>query len=222
MSKKRTKMLAVVTALPVRLSLADQEIVPLQYFRVPERRPTGDGPWKHEPEKIGWRDATTDLPCIILRHPNGTLCGYVGVPISHPLFGFEASAIDAGIGINVHGGLNYASECQARVPEAVSICHVPASMPRHAQARYDSSHEAVWWFGFSTDHPGDFVPTRPVQSGVAGLEVYRDQHFVYREVVRLAGQLSAVADAPTPAPADETLQLPVWTPSNDGEEQDHG
>lgn len=50
-----------------------------------------DGPWQHEPDKVQWIDAGSDLDCLIVRGPSGALCGYVGVPEGHPLFGIGYS-----------------------------------------------------------------------------------------------------------------------------------
>lgn len=123
-------------ALPQSLELAGDRIVPLQYFRVKERHPKGDGPWNDEADKIGWVDEGTVLHCIILRERDGTLSGFVGVQPDHPLYDFEADAVPAGIGISVHGGLNYAKPCEANVPEQISVCHVPSNAElRRTRAR---------------------------------------------------------------------------------------
>lgn len=42
---------------------------------------------------------------IVMRGPS-SWCGYVGVPLSHPLSGFHYDAIP----VNAHGGLTFASE----------------------------------------------------------------------------------------------------------------
>lgn len=49
----------------------------------------GDGPWQLEPDKKQWEDEVTGLPCLIVRNTQvtGSLCGYVGVPQGHPLYG---------------------------------------------------------------------------------------------------------------------------------------
>lgn len=47
----------------------------------------GVGPWTDEPDKVSWVDEETGLDCMIVRNYGGALCGYVGVPETHPLFG---------------------------------------------------------------------------------------------------------------------------------------
>lgn len=45
------------------------------------------GPWDDEPDKVQWVDEVAGLDCLIVRNRGGALCGYVGVPGGHPLFG---------------------------------------------------------------------------------------------------------------------------------------
>lgn len=49
------------------------------------------GEWNDEPDKLQWQDDETDLACLIVRGPSGALCGYVGVPESHPWFSKDYS-----------------------------------------------------------------------------------------------------------------------------------
>ena len=42
--------------------------------------------WLNEPDKANWIDEATGLDCMIHRGQSGALCGYVGVPESHPSF----------------------------------------------------------------------------------------------------------------------------------------
>jgi hypothetical protein len=71
------------------------------------------GEWDNEPDKKQWLDKTTGLPCLIVRNNYGTLCGYVGVPKSHPLHGKGYQSLyDDNIDIDVHGGLTFSDGCQ--------------------------------------------------------------------------------------------------------------
>jgi len=65
------------------------------------------GPWDDEPDKMQWPDATTGLPCLVVRNGSGALCGYVGVPPGHPAHGMDYGALD----VQVHGGLTFARGC---------------------------------------------------------------------------------------------------------------
>lgn len=49
----------------------------------------GDGPWQSEPDKMQWQDEATGFACLIVRDPMGALCGYVGVPETHPAHGLS-------------------------------------------------------------------------------------------------------------------------------------
>lgn len=56
-------------------------------YRTKDKKAWGHGPWQDEPDKISWVDEATGLDCLIVRNHGGALCGYVGVPETHPLFG---------------------------------------------------------------------------------------------------------------------------------------
>tara|TARA_Y100000815_G_C13348448_1_gene503113 strand:- start:6772 stop:7470 length:699 start_codon:yes stop_codon:yes gene_type:complete len=228
MTKRHAKASTALTqAAPDRLMVASDCIEPLQYFRMRDRHPRGEGPWKGEPDKIGWVDQQTGRHCIILREPDGTLSGYAGVTPDHALFGFSADAVPSAMGISVHGGLNYGRHCEANVPEMISVCHVLSADDRRrsnaTRGRGGTSdmfeHVDLWWFGFSTDHPGDLIPSASAANRSDGIEVYRDLAYVYAEVVKLASQLSAIEDVGE-TPGDLKIVLPVkrLTHSNEGSE----
>lgn len=217
MAKKGTKDRNVVQ-IPAEENYYVGEILADAAFRVGERHPGGDGPWKMEADKIAWTDPATGMDCIIRRAPyGGYLCGYVAVPLGHPLFGFEGEAL-AALGIRPHGGVDHGAPCEELVPEPYSVCHVSErskarrrKRARAAEAATDRSHDDAWWFGFSCDKPGDLQPTRPdapasVRASKVGLRsVYRDENYVLAHVVDLAAQLHAIGhglDLPAPsAPA---------------------
>lgn len=124
----------LVNEAPVTYPVADTSITALQVYHNPDRRPSGDGPWNDEADKVAWVDAETGLGCIMLRQKNGTISGYVGVGPEHPLFGFEADAVPVGVSNAVHGGVTYGKACEvnrfARVAwgkprkERYTVCHV--------------------------------------------------------------------------------------------------
>lgn len=148
-----------------------------------DRSKWGSGPWDNEPEdKIQWRDAATGLPCLMVRGPWGSWCGYVGVYPGHPWYEVGYASAPEGhcpgcyehslsARIQVHGGLTYSDRC------AGHICHVP-----------EPGEQPVWWFGFDTSHSGDESPG----SGRARFshETYKPESYVREEVLRLASQLA--------------------------------
>jgi hypothetical protein len=79
---------------------------------------------------------------MIHRGPSGALCGYVGVPRSHPLYGKEY--VDVDTLFDVHGSLTYSAACD----EKGLICHVP-------EPGRDGD---IWWFGFDCAHHMDYAP----------------------------------------------------------------
>lgn len=120
-------------------------------YHTEDKSAWGDGPWQDEPDKIQYTDEATGLPCLVKRNRMGALCGYVGVPNGHPLFGlgFGDSQID---GLDVHGGVTYGDRCQEG-DEAHSICHVPGP----------GEPDDVWWIGFDCAHSRDVMPAFELQ-----------------------------------------------------------
>lgn len=185
------------------------------YF-IDEVRPSADGVWLGEADKVAFRDPATGYECIMMRATHGGhLCGFVGVPPEHPLYGYRKDAIPLAMDIDVHGGLNYSETCQQGptpdprwVPKggiarhSRRVCHAPPiPMVRvettHA-TDYRVQHDDAWWLGFSCDHVYDLVPGgRNRQPGYLSQEtgqVYRDDGYVLREILFLAAQLRAIQD----------------------------
>lgn len=191
-----------------------------EIFFVMGSKPREDGPWLGEADKLSWIDPATGFECILMReNPDGFLSGYVGVPVSHPLFGWEHEAVTVDIGIDVHGGLTYSQICQdgpspqrSLSREARRICHVIVG---HAPLQHASAHragEGHWWFGFSCDQVYDIVPgrqrDRPRFMAAETSAEYRDDAYVVREILILAAQLKAIEDG-QPVPAREGPPLPA-------------
>lgn len=158
----------------------------------------GPGPWQEEPDKVQWIDEATDLDCLIVRGPLGSLCGYVGVPPGHPWHGLSYSdwdgPVDVDSHVSVHGGLTYSGACDEG-PEERSICHVPAP-GRPAD---------VWWFGFDTAHLNDRMPGHEARMREVDLQptferggtwsrTYKTVDYVRRECEELARQLREAVD----------------------------
>lgn len=135
----------------------------------------------------------------------------MGVPPTHPLYGFDEGAIPPDI--DVHGGITYAKACQhgpsaARRlrAEARRICHPPDRAPKSDATVYATDyrvHRDAWWIGFTCDKVYDVVPNdldaskRFLRAEIGA--TYRDDDYVCREIEHLARQLKAIADgAPMP------------------------
>lgn len=132
-----------------------------------------DGPWKDEFDKMQYEDPETGMPCLIVRGPSGALCGYVGVPESHPCYrmGYEE------VGVDVHGGLTFSSLC---TENEHGICHIPA----------EGEPDNVWWLGYDCAHLGDLCPAYE-RIGSFGYETtYKNVDYVKGENASLARQLA--------------------------------
>jgi len=216
----------LANAAPVPYPVADTSITALQVYHNPDRRPSGDGPWNNEADKVSWIDNETGLGCIMLRQKNGTISGYVGVSPEHPLFGYEADAVPVDVSNTVHGGVTYGKACEVNRferrahgkprQERYTVCHTTRVRTvqdyRTVQTTEDEFHEDLWWLGFDTDHPGDLVPGGRYGGGRKG-DVYRDQSFVYSNCIELARKLkSLIEDGQAgDTPTREPLGLPAPT-----------
>ena len=156
----------------------------------------GKGPWNDEPDKVQWIDEATGLDCLIVRGPSGALCGYVGVPPTHPWHGGDYGRCTASPAcvnewcehtpeacLDVHGGITFSGGCNTSDPEG--ICHIPEP-GRPAD---------VHWYGWDAAHASDLtffdmgIPGMPSR-GDRG--TYRDIAYATAECTRLASQLAAV------------------------------
>jgi hypothetical protein len=194
---------------PSEYPIACTSVLALQIYHNPERKPDCEGPWSGEADKIGWIDEETGLRCIMLRQKDGTLSGYVGVDIGHPLFGYDSQAIPLELSNSVHGGISYAKACEdnrfAKVrgeprSERYTVCHVtrvrkvtPIETVRTTEDEFPD--DDVWWLGFDTNHRGDLVPRDPFGRSSKKRGVYRDQSYVYSHCIALARRLKAIEDA---------------------------
>ena len=116
-------------------------------YRTVDKSGWGPGPWQDEPDKAQWQDEETGLPCLIVRNGGGALCGYVGVPDTHPWHGKDYD--DEPVwNADVHGGLTFADACADTDDESRHICHLPDP----------GEPDNVWWFGFDCSHLGDLSP----------------------------------------------------------------
>jgi len=136
------------------------------------------GEWDNEPDKKQWQDPATGLPCLIVRNWSGALCGYVGVPKTHPLYKADYDKPN----VDVHGGLTFAGECQEKVNHCEGICHVAPG------------EDDVWWLGFDCHHYRDIAP-RDMGRDEYALErkfdaKYRNFAYVTNQVTNLAAQLA--------------------------------
>lgn len=133
-----------------------------------------DKPWESEPGHVEFEYA--GLPCVLHRTPlTGAWCGYVGLPLGHPLHGQDCDC-DALLDIRVHGGLDYSED---RCPPG-------------------GGDNKTWWVGFSCSHAGDFKPAyeNPLNLmyvSTYGPSIYREMAWVKEGCQALAEQLAEIA-----------------------------
>jgi len=136
-------------------------------------------PWETEPSYAEWVDAQTKYKCRIFRNEHtGTLCGYVGVPEGHKLYGMTYQELEKQYSIPAHGGLTFSG-------------HMGEGSVYH-------------FFGFDTAHGGDFSPTLAMQmlrwANAEGAfhhykyEEYRTWDYVVSEVNMLAVCLQVLGE----------------------------
>lgn len=242
MARKKTKDIAAIEVAtptrpaglindaPIAYPVAETAVTALQVYRNPDRRPSESGPWDAEADKIAWIDEASGLACIILRQTDGTLSGYAAVGPDHPVFGFEAEALPVDLATSVHGSITYARTCEDNRferqahgkprQERYTVCHTTyvrtVQEYRTVQTtRNEFEHEDLWWFGFHTNGVGDLVPKPRLGSSPRKGAVYRDQSFVYANVIELARRLRGMtARNPDPSPAGSPCLPP---PSGGGE-----
>lgn len=130
----------------------------------------------------------------------------MGLPPTHPLSGYAADALPPIMGRGLHRPVSYASPCERRLPEPLSICHVAderRAPPRAARrdprsaSTIDTPHDNAWWLGLVFDGPRDHVPARRGSRPLAAErgETYRDAAFAIGQAEALARQLYAWAQA---------------------------
>lgn len=175
-----------------------------------DKKAWGDGPWVDEPDKVQFYDEETGFTCLIVRNHGGALCGYVGVPQTHPLYRknysdkvmvenvndiqfngnfLELLASTGGhalqnnkISLGMYFRVHGGLTYSATCNEGGKICHVP----------YKGEPEKVKWFGFDCAHSGDMSPAYNTERfGILINEwsVYRDMKYVRQEVLSLARQI---------------------------------
>lgn len=137
-----------------------------------------EGPWRDEPHAA--RVMASDVPALVVRNRFGVWCGYVGLHLDHRYYGVGYTRID----VDVHGGLNFASDY--------------LTLDEMAGLRLGKQPD-LWWVGFDCGHAGDHSPAldyllaklgHPRDPTLTGWEVYRTIDYAVEETMHLASQLA--------------------------------
>ena len=160
-----------------------------------------------------------DFPCSIWKNDLGTLCGYLGVPPSHPWYRQDQSFSSVLGRIDVHGGITLAChEKSSRMPSEeyrAAMKKLPSGEWEHlpplewvdvpnkdgASWPHDTGQD-VWWIGFDCAHLYDLVPANPHPG-----DIYRDERYVRNELEGLARQ---AADATRGMSPEERAEEAEW------------
>jgi hypothetical protein len=174
--------------------------------------------WKTEPDHIEISHAGLD--CIVHRTTwSGCLCGYVGLPADHPLYGVgydqehpalaqrAGARADEPIGTMspmlvllaaVKGEIAIEPRMALAVHGGLSYSGFWRMSGDRTTARWssgrmvDPGYARRWWFGFDCGHHGDITPANAERYGWHD-GIYRDIEYVIAETRSLAEQLAAVA-----------------------------
>lgn len=182
----------------------------------------GKGPWQDEPDRFQWVDKATGLTCLILRGPTGALCGYVGVPETHPGYRIAYDGTTATEHEEWH------SQCRKYMKEnspdftKINFPPSPDTVPGIGEAIekitvhggltfagfWTGEVPDLWFFGFDCAHSGDLCPGMgatlkliDIDQGTTRRErynfddTYRDIEYVKVECADLAAQLAAIGDS---------------------------
>ena len=104
---------------------------------------------KHLMERL-WVTEAGYPACVFLVHDGSHRCGYVNVPIDHPLYGVDHDeAYDRGFGDNIHGGLTYSGDL--RLGDGDFDLIVEGNVIRVSQ------ESPRFWYGFDCAHFGDEI-----------------------------------------------------------------
>jgi hypothetical protein len=147
-----------------------------------------DGPRNGEPDRIEWRDATTAIPCLMVRNLVGVWCGYAAVPPGHPWHGVSCFDDEDGVleqaHYAAHGGLTFSGLCMDGESPG-RICHVPAA----------GEPDNVWWLGFDCAHAWDRMPAIEANDIKRGRESFLDADDIYRDEGYVRGRVAELAAA---------------------------
>lgn len=191
-------------------------------YHTTDKSAWGNGPWQNEPDKAQGMDEATGYDTLIVRNHGGALCGYVGIPETHPLFGVgysqESEALRTALSrrmeqpIGETPSFTLLLSCAlggdiGPTPDVALQVHGGITFADTCRESDDPSHGIchiptngrpgkVWWYGFDCSQSGDLSPQYAGAFGGSfrsASDQYRDRVYVEREIASLASQLAAVA-----------------------------
>lgn len=180
------------------------------------------GPWQHEPDRLQWVDESTGLTCLILRGPVGALCGYVGVPDTHPAYEICYDGTTKLEHEEWHKEVRKYMRENSSDFTKINFPPIPDKIPGIGEAVDNITVHGgltfsdfwadeipnLWFFGFDCAHSGDLCPgivatlkRINIDQGTTKREdahlgdTYRTIDYAKVECTKLAGQLGVISNA---------------------------
>jgi hypothetical protein len=134
-----------------------------------------DGEWQQEPDRIEW--VFLGFPCLIVRQGGGWLCGYVGIPPTHPYYGKDLEDKELKE-IYTDKKINF-SEASQQIDD-----------PRAVNHQLLPTDKNYWWIGFDCCHYDDVFPRIIQFYNFSSDTSYKNIEYVKTQVEFLARQLN--------------------------------
>lgn len=181
----------------------------------------GEGEWNSEPDKVQFQDEATGYPCLIVRaRVTGSLCGYVGIPENHPLYGCAYNKPhelakkfindNQELSIGKRGVFSlFCIDADNQNLDIMFDVHGSLTFSDfcHSESKPESGichigDDKPYWFGFDCSHAGDIMPAMDAKMkeimpedydfSYKSEDIYRNISYVTSEVQSLARQLKAL------------------------------
>lgn len=175
----------------------------------------GEGEWQSECDKRQWKDEETGYPCLIVRAPvTGALCGYVGVPEKHLLYGccygdphelaknFLNDNKESSIGKRGPFSLLFIDTDNPRL-EIMFDVHGSLTFSDfcHSESKQESGichigDDKPYWFGFDCSHAGDVAPAIDAKMKEIMPKDYDFSHksdYTYRNITYVTAEVQSLA-----------------------------
>ncbi|MFM5887943.1 MAG: hypothetical protein ACKOQS_06580 [Dolichospermum sp.] len=134
-----------------------------------------DGEWQQETDRIEW--VYLGFPCLIVRQDGGWLCGYVGIPPTHPYYGKDMEDKELKE-IYTDKKINF-SEVSQQIDD-----------PRAVNHQLLPTDKNYWWIGFDCCHYDDVFPRIIQFYNFRSDTSYKNVEYVKTQVEFLARQLN--------------------------------
>lgn len=156
-------------------------------------------PWESEPDEVSFQHSGLD--CKIVRNPRSKhLCGYVRLPVGHPLYKVPYNAPVPASLERLRDEV-YNKPVGNRSPIHILLVALGGGGSSLTSGDLIDVHGSVtfsgesywteipgcWWYGFDCAHYGDYQP------GIHSDGEYRDIDYVRQQTTSMAEQLAAMA-----------------------------